>query len=216
MRACSSCAEAIPGFLYLAEDARSLPPTRRLQLIQDGASPAVERRYFLASREQHLLDDPERAVEASPGPAWQEPNSTSCLSCSLPERHGDYAEQFAAKMCVIRYLVCSPLMLNPGTDHAVAAVSTRRYSSQTVAEMRTSISTDCRQTKWEIRPPIRSAGAPRGLERVPQQAGDRHRPDAARYRRDRAGHLRGLLEGHVADEAALAVRARSRAGCRRR
>src|SRR4051794_29911826 len=57
--------EAISGFFYLAEDARPLAPTRRLQLIQDGASPAVERCYFLASREQHLLDDPERAVEAS-------------------------------------------------------------------------------------------------------------------------------------------------------
>ena len=46
--------------------------------------------------------------------------------------------------------------------------------------------------------------------RVHQQARDRHRPDAARHRRDRARDLRGFREGHVADDAALAVVAAAR------
>ena len=39
-----------------------------------------------------------------------------------------------------------------------------------------------------------------------KQAGDRHRPDAAGDRRDRARHRGRLGKGHIADELALAVR----------
>ena len=42
------------------------------------------------------------------------------------------------------------------------------------------------------------------LDRVPQQTGDRHRPDAARDRRDGAGDLDRLLEIDVADQSGLA------------
>ena len=41
------------------------------------------------------------------------------------------------------------------------------------------------------------------LQRIEQQAGDGHRPDAARHRRDRAGHVLGLGIGDVADDARL-------------
>ena len=53
--------------------------------------------------------------------------------------------------------------------------------------------------------PAMRAGRAHGVD---HQAGDRHRPDAARHRRDRAGHLRRLGEGDVADDPRLAVRRR--------
>ena len=42
---------------------------------------------------------------------------------------------------------------------------------------------------------------PRGGHRVLQQAGDRHRPDAARHRRDRTGHRGAFGEGDIAHQA---------------
>src|SRR5579883_1236923 len=44
-----------------------------------------------------------------------------------------------------------------------------------------------------------------GDQRVAQETGNRHRPDAARHRRDRAGDAQRFGEGDIADEAALAA-----------
>ena len=54
------------------------------------------------------------------------------------------------------------------------------------------------------RQPVDRAGRAHGVH---QQARDRHRPDAARHRRDRARDLGGLRVGDVADDAVLAARA---------
>ena len=56
----------------------------------------------------------------------------------------------------------------------------------------------------------RSAMRAGRAHRVGEQARDRHRPDAARHRRDRAGDLGGLGEGDVADDARLAAVRRPR------
>ena len=53
-----------------------------------------------------------------------------------------------------------------------------------------------------LRQPVNRAGGAQGVD---QQARDRHRADAARHRRDRAGDLQRLGEGDVADQAGLAV-----------
>ncbi len=45
----------------------------------------------------------------------------------------------------------------------------------------------------------------RGAQRVEQQAGDGHRPDAARHRRERAGDFRGFGISDIADDARFAA-----------
>ena len=58
-------AQPVPRFLDFTKQASSVNFANRNQLFQDGSSPPVQRRNFLAACEHYFLDDAQRTPERS-------------------------------------------------------------------------------------------------------------------------------------------------------